>query len=464
MASTKKNLLSRPRKKPIILSLYGLLAKSAIASGDTVPLIYASCVSSTITDGYSVQLRPDLWLHWIVSVERDELRTVLEYDGEAWIGLGLSKFGKMVGSTAIVGLPDQNEVTYNHVEHQKDVSGLRRESANVLHNLSLIQSDGETALSFTWKLLPTSSIREGGPVTFIYAVGANNELGYHRHRGAFTIDLQNCDEQLPKLQIPSIDKEHKLAFALHGFFASLALGIAVPVAVASAWLRKLIPRQWMYLHVSGQMIAFIFLFISLASVVSGIVLKKSSHFRHGHHWTGIFLLSIFAFQGINGFRRPPLHQVAKMTDNLHAIHGNLDGADDVVNVAAWWLVTLPRTNREKWLLMHRALAVFVISLGIIQLRSGILLYSREYENAAIDLLIVFRGYCIFLVFVAVSLYATQYVNLQKNTIGYDGRIASAWRRDQFPQTTANCRFDTKDECLDGEQSLMETSVMRINLI
>ena len=148
---------------------------------------------------YTVEIRDDLRMSYVVTGDR--IKIELEYDGEAWIGLGTNpnRDGKMVGSEAWIYLPDlgSKPVTYNL--KNKRLSGARSASNQTLENSLVSQIAGVTLMQFD-KLLSDGdnvAINGNGNVVFIWAIGSDNNLGKHDERGAFRLDLEPCT--LPSL-------------------------------------------------------------------------------------------------------------------------------------------------------------------------------------------------------------------------------------------------------------------------
>ena len=165
----------------------------------------------------------------------------LSYEGNAWLGFGWAPQGQMVGSTVVLGLPEDEQVapfylaarTVEGIEFVSTTSPTpspvtrapraptesrdderastddgewRRELQPIesssrhrtlqLSDASLFQNDTHTVLRFARPLDPSA---EGYPVlpvhendfnTFIFAVGSDNVLGYHgTMRGSRSIEF-----------------------------------------------------------------------------------------------------------------------------------------------------------------------------------------------------------------------------------------------------------------------------------
>lgn len=136
----------------------------------------------------SESLLDDLTLYY--EVVGDNLCMRLEYDNDGWIGLGFSSpDGRMVGSTAVIGLPDVKEAKYYALEGMAETMiTLLPESQQNLQEATILQDDGVTVLTFAISLIDDEYIG-AGENTFIFAAANSNQFGYHDKRGAVTLNL-----------------------------------------------------------------------------------------------------------------------------------------------------------------------------------------------------------------------------------------------------------------------------------
>ena len=154
------------------------------ASVASEPVQSSSC---PITLSKSVSLLDDLTLYYEV-VNSDNLCIRLEYDNEGWIGLGFSSSeGRMVGSTAVIGVPDEKEPAYYSLNGMAD-SMITLLSETTVKEAALLQQDGLTIMTFSKSLVDDEHISLGEN-TFIYAVSNSNHFGYHNQRGSVTLYL-----------------------------------------------------------------------------------------------------------------------------------------------------------------------------------------------------------------------------------------------------------------------------------
>lgn len=111
----------------------------------------------------------------------------LTYEGEAWVALAISTDGLMVGSQAVIGLPDDNEadpMIYNL--NAKDVSGVVPSETQILTESRVVQTNDVTTLTFTVPLDTEGfKVSSDSVIGFLYAYGSGNTLAYHASRGSF---------------------------------------------------------------------------------------------------------------------------------------------------------------------------------------------------------------------------------------------------------------------------------------
>lgn len=412
-------------------SLFAFMA--LLASVQAQPqLITPECGSPIYSEGSMANIRPDLELHW--KVVQDEISMTLIYLDEAWVGIGFSEEGGMIGSAAILGLPDvYSRPTLYQLEGKVSYEVKQFPSQSLIHSdpeRPVSQSEGVTQMEFSIPLFNEILLQEDGLSTMIYAVGETNDLGYHRHRGSFRIDWDHCDsvvndppeeepeepvtpaDEVPFVPQPEPEPEpesepepepeperparepvyyessHKAAFAAHGFFATVAFAIAIPFAISTAWFRELIPNRWIYFHVASNVLALMLAIGSVFIAFGSVALRNSgSHMSKGHHWTGVFLLLLLGFQVFNGFRRPPIE--SKVSENLYDIPQQPQRI---------LCLKVPQTVRDVWKLMHLLTATSILILGACQISSGLSLFNAEYGSGSSGAIKVFWAYvCIMIV-------------------------------------------------------------------
>jgi hypothetical protein len=114
-------------------------------------------------------------------------------DVEGYIGFGISTNGTMDGGMGIIGLPGDGTVMKYVLSGDRSVE-LMSDERQTLMGTSITQEDGVTVMEFTKYLREdgeeNAAILANGENTFLYALGAINELLYHSSgRGSFVLDF-----------------------------------------------------------------------------------------------------------------------------------------------------------------------------------------------------------------------------------------------------------------------------------
>lgn len=330
---------------------------------NTARIVDGQCSSALA--GYTRQFDATADISFFWKIEGGVLKGALQYQGEAWVGFGVSEDGLMVGSEAIIGKPNESSAT-KYLLNDKATTDIKDVTdAASLSAASIKQEGGVTTLTFEHALdvsSDTHTIYSTNLNTFIYAVGNNNEFGYHEHRGSFRIDLATCEG--------GTVKSHMGAFAAHGTIATVAWAIASPFAMTVAWFRTLVPSSWIYIHVFSNVCSFFFTLIAVIIAISAMsVQPNSSHFNHPHHWVGLVMLVGVTFQVMNGFLRPPVEK----RDPYSTSHYDIDNGR----------MKLPRTPREVWYFSHRVTGISLLAMGIYQIQSGLNLFAKNYNVSSI---------------------------------------------------------------------------------
>ena len=216
-----------------------------------VLIISAKATSNQDTCSYHVDLSPstDVTLQQHVTDE-DTLTITLSFEGQGWVGVGFNRNGNMIGSTVIIGFPDEpiaqdvNPGRYylgakainqiNRVDtrgNRVNVAWSKGESTNqnsedyevavkvdgtddedwrrslympqehhrllAISDASIEQNETHTTLQFTRPLESSdgymTKVHRDDLNTLIWAVGSSNQFGYHgSKRGSHTLNFTEC--------------------------------------------------------------------------------------------------------------------------------------------------------------------------------------------------------------------------------------------------------------------------------
>ena len=116
----------------------------------------------------------------------------LEVEGDSWVAFGISEAGQMIGSDAIIGLPDENTVLKYDLEGKStNLVVAMEEDKQTLMDSGIVQEGGLTIMEFTKLLIEEGEIPilEEGTNNFLFSRGSGNDLGYHSTRVSFTKDF-----------------------------------------------------------------------------------------------------------------------------------------------------------------------------------------------------------------------------------------------------------------------------------
>ena len=124
----------------------------------------------------------------------------IESSKGGWVGFGIAEpgntatgAGAMDGAQAVIASPDDGTVLkYDMKSGQVSVMDNEKQT---LVDTEVTQEDGVTKMSFAKLLVETdeNEILANGDNAFLYALGSNNNVGYHGygpdHRATFTLDF-----------------------------------------------------------------------------------------------------------------------------------------------------------------------------------------------------------------------------------------------------------------------------------
>ena len=164
---------------------------------------FVDCSKYEFTQSITGKLR----LNYVVNVDESNpnkgtFSAEMVYQGEAWLGFAHSESGSMMGSMAVLGLPEA-PAAYQVQKYRLGSPDMDQPSSipqalpalqQTLLDTSLIQDGGTTILRFT-KLLSEpdeQTIQPNWQNTFLFAHGTSNTLGYHETRGVLVLDLRPC--------------------------------------------------------------------------------------------------------------------------------------------------------------------------------------------------------------------------------------------------------------------------------
>ncbi|KAL7534607.1 hypothetical protein ACHAWF_004885 [Thalassiosira exigua] len=308
-------------------------------------------------------------LRYMINVPADTTESVCDgctismevtYDGEAWVGIGFSRDGKMVGSEAVLGLPSESSVLkYNLAAKSPDGVQPMPQGQQTLSETSVVVENGKTVMRFT------KIMKEEGEIeittkdnTFLWAYGSGNALGYHAQRKSFELNLSSGASE-------AIAFPNKATWLAHGIMAFLAWGVFVSFAVQSSLLSDLLPSGPLLfqLHRGFNSLSVALFFAVFAVAVSFTGKEGGTHFINSHQKMGLAMFIMASAQVAGGIFRPHLPAP--------------DSGEEKTSV------------RKGWEVGHRVLGVTLLACGFWQMSAGVNLYSIKYSVDGDKLMIAY---------------------------------------------------------------------------
>ncbi len=313
---------------------------------------------------YMLALPGDIKFYWTLDTSSDSIDIQLSHLGSAWLALGIAQneSGEMINSDAIICRPalsaaiDEKPLKY-HLSSKSQIGVYPMDSSRqTLTDASCSQDDDETILRFTKKIQEDGEnpISKTNSTTFLYAVGEGNILSRHAFTNSFNLDVSKCPIDTSNIVN---DRNYTPFWITHGVFGTLAFAVALPSSITAAFLRPLIPTSWIFVHVYGNLLAFILTSITFFIAVSTMSKSGGEHFTESHHKIGISLLLLSLFQIVGGVFRPD--KPTRQSNIQHPFH-------------------IRKRNIWKW--FHHVLGISILSLGLYQVGDGLSMYAEDYET------------------------------------------------------------------------------------
>jgi len=360
----------------------------------TVPTDNSTSVFTCDDYQHKLQIANGIRMSYVVS--ETAMKVLLQYDGEAWLSLGLSPSGSMIGGEAVIGLPDESLVgEYNLNSEAK--SGVVLMGTQTLTDVSIVQESGTTTMTFTKQVSEsnklTMAIDGTTPTTFIWAYGFSNELAFHKHDGSFQLTLKPCTENAGLIEETSIqsskfsDDKVMAMWTAHAFLGLIAWGFLVPTAISASRLRDLLPAgMWYTIHFYSNVLVLV---LTLIAFVLAMVLydnEGKAHFSdETHEMVGLVIMVVVIVQALSGIFRPPKPHGKKQEISENEESSVADGSDDDKMET-----TKEQKDKEQsenkfntrvvWEYSHKFVGVSLLAMGLWQVSSGIELYAHEFDT------------------------------------------------------------------------------------
>jgi DOMON domain len=400
-------------------------------SGVAVDKGVSNSTSATCSDYQNlVQINEKLAMSYVVngptsSNDTGTISIKLEFDGEAWISLGVSPdgSGKMIGGEAVIALPGEAVSAQNPGEFfmsSQDSSGvvLMGSELQTLINGTIAQENGKTIATFTKKLSEPnkSPILGSGHNTFIWAYGYSNTFSVHQGEGSFSVALSPCTEsnglQTENLSSESFSENKKnRMWRAHAILGLIAWGFLAPCAFSSSRFRKLLAKWdglWFKIHFYCNIVVLLTTFTAFIIAVVVYNDESNEHFASNHEAMGLAITVLVTLQAASGIFRPSLPKHKSAEDNSDEDGSQLspDESDEPIvpveapadsagvevsksdsratknDFSAKESSGAPTSARSKvriaWEVCHKVLGVTLLVLGLWQVHSGIDLYAETF--------------------------------------------------------------------------------------
>jgi len=306
----------------------------------------------------------------------------LIYDGEAWVSIGFSLNGRMIGSEAVIGIPGSTTLKYNLNGYTDNLVQPMPQEQQTLTDASTVFQNGQTIMKFTKIMKEPGEVEIlFGDNDFLWAHGSAPALTYHASRSAFVLNLSSGAAQ--ELTAPN-----KGLWLAHGVMLFLAWGVFVPFAVQASLLRKLLPEGgiWLQIHRGLNTISLALFIAGFAISVATTKKEEQPHFSNPHRRMGLAMFIMAILQVIGGIVRP---------------HNPLEGEKK-------------KPVRVGWEVGHRVLGVSLLACGFWQMYEGILLYGVKYSTDESDEEAITIAYWVWIsVMIAVMVLGGAFFKLRK---------------------------------------------------
>lgn len=317
----------------------------------------------------------------------DTVSVVLDVPVEAWAGWAISDNGGfMVGSEAVIGVPETGEVLkYNLNAQNPDGVVPMPDNQQTLIDTSIRQIDGRTLVSFTKIAVEPNEIPfdVAGDNTLLSAWGLGNNLGIHAKRASFSLSGE------------AIEVREKSLWKAHGFLAAFAWAALSPLAIICSIFRQYFPGEGLWFQLHRGFNSLVILFTIAAFVVGVLAINKetpsgadSNHFDRefadGHRTLGLVIFILAFGQALGGALRPHApHAPAKSEEAPEESPEEANGKSS--KPEATDDETPEKTIvRYAWEIGHRVIGLGLLGLCWYQVQLGVKTYADFFNDGDAD--------------------------------------------------------------------------------
>jgi hypothetical protein len=326
---------------------------------------------------------------------------LLIYEGQAWLGIGRSDNGRMIGGEAVIGRPEEADSANNpgkYIMTGESTNGVNLMEAQTLMNATIEQNDTHTILTYSKYLDEAGelTISQTAPDTWIWAVGSENAFpSMHQEQGHFSFLASPCGSgSIDGIDSSSSESTYSL-WKVHGIFMGLAWGIFVPLAIGASLARRIFPGDWWYqLHRALNVSAVLFTLIGLSLAIAAFQEEGEQHFVASTHTkAGISLVVLVIVQATMGFLKP--HAPAKPFLPEMASHdcdnGNRkDNPGNKTSVQGAENREAPKKTLKRllWEYKHRIFGAALVGLAWFTSYTGTEEFDERYSTDTLPLFLI----------------------------------------------------------------------------
>lgn len=321
-----------------------------------------------------------------VNLTNETVTMEITYSGHGWIGFGFSAKGRMVNTTAIIGLPNQPNSNTNPGKYYlggklQSAVQLVESDRQTLMNASIYQNDTHTVLKFTKHLVEfdETTISPTDSNIAIFAVGYGNSLSQHKIRGDIVLSLTPCgDNSSLTVNVMNTESPNKTLWVIHGVLMSVAFGVLIPIGISFSMLRHLFKMSdggvWFNYHMNINMFAVLCIIGAFAIAIYNINYETIDgespyHFKNVRHRTvGLTVFLIIVLQAVGGICRPELPK-RKSSKREGETSSSLETKVERAHFV-----------RKIWEVLHRVVGIGGLGLALYNCNLGINLFQLRFGD------------------------------------------------------------------------------------
>ncbi|XP_027335955.1 cytochrome b561 and DOMON domain-containing protein At3g61750-like [Abrus precatorius] len=216
-----------------------------------------------------------------------------------WVGIGFSKDGMMVGSSAMVGWISKHghaKIKQFYLRGRKSSEVIVDKGELPLNNVPAAVATNGAEIHLAFQLQMTTPL-ERQPILLAFGskYPQNHHLSKHEDKTAIIFDFSSGSSGPVSHELIQIRKNH-------GIVGIIGWGLILPVGAIVARYFKHKDPLWFYLHAAIQFVGFTF---GICTVLLGLQLYSKMHAHiPAHRGIGIFVMALSILQISAFFLRP----------------------------------------------------------------------------------------------------------------------------------------------------------------